>query len=154
MAISRTVTDYLQAHRVRYAVFPHPRTHSSRETAESVVISAQQLAKAVVLSDAHGYLMAVVPSDRHVSMPRLSQLLGRRLELAAEGRIAPVFKDCEVGAIPPMGPAYGMETILDDSLVGEPVVYFEAGDHEEVIQVDGETFLSLLKSARHGQFTH
>ena len=154
MAIARTVTHYLQSNRVRYSVVPHPHTHTSRETAESLVVSAEQLAKAVVLSDAHGYLMAVIPSNRHVSMPRLSELLGRRLELAPEGRIAPVFKDCEVGAIPPIGPAYGMETIVDDSLVGEPVIYFEAGDHEEVIRVDGETFLSLLRAARHGQFAH
>ncbi|MHB8453616.1 MAG: aminoacyl-tRNA deacylase [Acidiferrobacterales bacterium] len=154
MTIARTLADFLQNRHITYSVVPHSRTYSSRETAETLPVSADQLAKAVILIDGRGYLMAVVPSNRHVTTPRLSRLLRRDLELAAEGQIAPVFRDCDIGAIPPIGPAYGMETIVDDSLVGQPVIYFEAGDHEEVIGVDGETFLSLLKKARHGQFTH
>ncbi len=154
MAICRTVTDLLHSRHALYTVVPHSHTHSSRETADAARIPADQLAKAVVLADELGYLMAVVPGSRHVSTVRLSELLGRRLELASEGRIAPVFRDCSPGAIPPIGPAYGMDTIVDDSLVGQPVVYFEAGDHEQMIRVDGEVFLSLLKEARHGQFTH
>lgn len=154
MAVARTITDFLQSRHARYAVVPHLHTETSRETVQSARISADQLAKAVVLADDRGYLMAVVPSNRHVSTARLSELLGRNLELATENRIAPVFKDCDAGAIPPLGPAYGMDTIVDDSLVGQAVIYFEAGDHEQMIQVDGEVFLSLLREARHGQFTH
>jgi Ala-tRNA(Pro) deacylase len=47
-----------------------------------------------------------------------------------------------------------METILDDRLVGQPQIYFEAGDHEQLIRVSGEQFVSLLKEARHGRFSH
>ncbi len=154
MAVARTITDFLHNRRAHYAVVPHLHTQTSRETADTTQVLAEQLAKAVVLIDDRGYLMAVVPSNRHVSTVRLSELLGRHLELATESRIAPVFRDCDPGAIPPLGPAYGMDTIVDDSLVGQPVIYFEAGDHEQVIRVDGEVFLSLLREARHGQFTH
>jgi Ala-tRNA(Pro) deacylase len=98
--------------------------------------------------------MAVVPGDRHVGVETLSSKLGRELTLADESRIAPVFKDCDLGAIPPLGPAYGMETIVDDSLVGLPEIYFESGDHEDIIRVDGEQFLLMLSPARHGQFSH
>ena len=83
-----------------------------------------------------------------------SRRLGRSLEIVPENRVAPLFKDCDIGAIPPLGTAYGMETILDDSLVGQPEIYFEAGDHEELIRVGGEEFLRLLGEARHGQFSH
>ncbi len=154
MTVARTIIDFLQIRRAHYAIVPHVHTETSRETADTVRVSADLLAKAVILVDDRGYLMAVVPSNRHVSTTRLSELLGRHFELVAESRIAPVFRDCDPGAIPPLGPAYGMDTIVDDSLVGQPVIYFEAGDHEQVIKVDGEMFLSLLKEARHGQFTH
>ena len=154
MPVAKTVMTYLQSHQIPYAVVPHRRTLSSRETAEAAHVSAECLAKAVVFWDHQGYLMAVVPGDRHVGVDSLSDKLGRRLELADESRIAPVFKDCDLGAIPPLGPAYGMETIVDDSLVGLAEVYFEAGDHEELIRVDGEQFLRILNQARHGRFSH
>lgn len=154
MPVAKTVMTYLQSHQIPYAVVPHRRTLSSRETAAAAHVSAECLAKAVVFWDHQGYLMAVVPSDRHVGVDSLSNKLGRQLALADESRIAPVFKDCDLGAIPPLGPAYGMETIVDDSLVGLAEVYFEAGDHEELIRVDGEQFLRILNQARHGRFSH
>lgn len=154
MTIAKTVEDYLQQNRVAYDVVPHPHTSSTRGTVETAHVPAERVAKAVVLHDDSGYVMAVVPGSRHVSVKTLSKKLGRELTLAEEDSLVPVFKDCAVGAIPPLGPAYGMETIVDDSLVGQPEIYFEAGDHEELIRVKGEQFLSLLREARHGQFTH
>jgi Ala-tRNA(Pro) deacylase len=154
MSVAKTVMSYLQSHQIPYAVVPHRRTLSSRESAEAAHVSARCLAKAVVFWDRQGYLMAVVPGDRHVGVDSLSDKLGRQLELADESRLAPVFKDCELGAIPPLGPAYGMETIVDDSLVGLEEVYFEAGDHLELICVEGEQFLRILNPAWHGRFSH
>lgn len=154
MTVARTVLSYLQSRHIPYTVVPHRRTLSSHETADAAHVSAEYLAKAVIFCDLQGYLMAVVPGNRHVGVEHLSGTLGRRLVLADESRLAPVFKDCELGAIPPLGPAYGMETIVDDSLVGLPEVYFEAGDHEELIRVNGEEFLQMLTQARHGQFSH
>jgi Ala-tRNA(Pro) deacylase len=154
MPAAQTVVNYLQTHQIPYTILPHRRTVSSRETAEAAHVSVEQLAKAVIFWDPAGYLMAVVPGDRHVGVDTLSGRVGRKLMLADESRIAPVFRDCDPGAIPPLGPAYGMETIIDDSLVGLPEIYFEAGDHEDLIRVDGEQFLRMLNPAQHGQFSH
>ncbi len=154
MSVAKTVIDRLQQDRVSYDIIAHPRTACTRETARSVSVPPERVAKAVVLHDGRGYVMAVIPASKYVSVKTLSKKLKRRLALAREDYLSLVFKDCARGAIPPLGPAYGIETIVDDSLVGQPEVYFEAGDHEELIRVSGEQFLSLLRQARHGQFTH
>ena len=154
MAIAMTVFDYLQSRHVPYDVITHPYSDSTRKVAETAHVPPEWLAKAVILNDRRGFLMAVVPSDRHVSFNDLWKKLGRRLSLAPESLIAPVFRDCESGAIPPLGPAYGMETIMDDSLVGQSDVYFESGDHCGLIRVGGEEFLALLREALHAQFAH
>jgi Ala-tRNA(Pro) deacylase len=154
MTIAHTVKEFLEQSGVEYAVVPHPHSESSRQTAQVAHVPTDQLAKAVVLMDEVGYLMAVLPGDRHVGVETLSKKLGRKLELAAESRLVPVFKDCDPGAIPPLGPAYGMQTVLDDRLVGLPHIYFEAGDHEDLVRVDGEQFIRLMKEAQHGQFSY
>ncbi len=154
MSIAKTVVDCLQRDRISYDVLAHPRTVSPREAAQSMHISADCVAKAVVLTDSRGYVMAVVPANRYVSVKALCRKLRRKLALAREEGLFPVFRDCERGAIPPLGPAYGIQTIVDDSLVGQPEVYFEAGDHEELIRVSGEQFVALLREARYGHFSH
>lgn len=153
MAIAHTLEDYMISKGIDYEVVPHPRTLSSIETAEAAHIPGDALAKAVLLEDDDGYLMAVVPATHHIKLGRLSEQLNRKLRLTVESELTPLFKDCQTGAVPPLGMAYGMPTIVDDSLIEQPDIYFEAGDHEELIHLSGGRFQSLLAGARHGRFS-
>ncbi len=153
MAIAHTLEDYMMSKGVRYEVISHPRTLSSLETAEAAHIPGDALAKAVLLEDDDGYLMAVVPATHHIKLGRLSEQLNRKLRLAVESELTPLFKDCQTGAVPPLGMAYGMPTIVDDSLIEQSEIYFEAGDHEDLIRLSGGLFQSLLAGARHGRFS-
>ena len=55
--------------------------------------------------------------------------------------------------MPAIGPAYGLETFVDVSLRNEPDVYFEAGDHLELIRVTGDQFEGMLQGCRTGSFS-
>jgi len=152
MTIAHNVIDYLQRNQLPYSVVAHAHSASSRQTSVAAHIPPEKLAKAVILNDKTGYVMAVIPASRYIDLTALSKRLGRPLELVAESGIPQIFQDCEPGAIPPIGPAYGMETVVDHGLVGQSDIYFEAGDHEELIHMDGEKFLLMLKQALHGTF--
>lgn len=154
MSIAMTVQQYLEQKQVPFDVLMHPYTRSSMRTAEVADIPSERLAKAVLLEDTRGYLMAVVPANRHVHLGRLRRQLGRELTLASEQEVATMFADCMPGAIPPLGMAYGMEMIWDDSLMASPEVYLEAGNHQELIHMGGEQFMQLCEHSRHGQFCH
>ncbi len=116
MAIASTVSGYLAEHDVAYDVLTHPHTATSGETAEASHVPGTCLAKSVILEDDLGYLMVVLPSNRQVNLGELHRQLNRNLGLAAESELGRLFRDCEPGALPAMGPAYGMETIVDDLL--------------------------------------
>jgi Ala-tRNA(Pro) deacylase len=152
MTIANTVKSYLQAHNIPYTVVSHRHTTSSKETVDASHVPAEQLAKAVILGDKQGYLMAVLPSNRRIDVQSLSAALERNLAVVPEHRMGALFQDCEFGAVPPLGVAYGLSTVIDDCLIEQPEIYFEAGDHEEVIHVDGAQFRGALRSARHAQF--
>lgn len=154
MAMANSVMELLQHYRIPYALMHHPHSASSKETAAAAHVAPACIAKAVVLADAHGYVVAVVPADRYVEIEKLSLALGRTLGLAPEGTLSQLFGDCEHGAVPPFGEAYHLDTVVDDALLGEPEVFFEAGDHEELVCIDGEQFARLMARTRHGAFSH
>lgn len=152
MAISPTIEKYLNEMQIPYQVLPHMRTGSSLHTATVAHVPARQIAKGVLLEDESGYLMAVVPATYHVHLGALRQQLGRQVGLATEQDVAQLFTDCDRGAIPPVGDAYGIETVVDEDLMDAPEVYFEAGDHEELIRLQGSDFMRLNAQARRGHF--
>ena len=153
MAMAMTLRDYLGRWGVEYEVLPHPHTSSSLETAEAAHVPGDQLAKCVILEDYRGYLMVVVPASHEVEFSMLDDQLDRRLALATEEELADIFTDCELGAIPPLGEAYGVDVAIDDSLVGCENIYFEAGDHAELVRLRGEDFRDLMAGAEHGQYS-
>ena len=100
-----------------------------------------------MLEDSQGYLMAVLPATHKVGLGAVRRHLNRMLGLAPGQELAGLFKDCEPGAIPPLGEAYGIETIVDESLIGSQDIYFEAGDHLALVHVTGNDFLRLMAGA-------
>jgi Ala-tRNA(Pro) deacylase len=154
MTIAATVQDHLSRESVRYEVISHEHTRDSSHSAQAAHIPGDQLAKCVILEDSDGYLMAVLPATHKVDLGAVHRQLNRKLGLATDREIADLFKDCEPGAIPPLGRAYGMKTILDVSLIGSQDIYFEAGDHVALIHVTGQDFLRLVADASRGEISH
>jgi len=154
MPVSTTVQNSIIREGVHYDVIRHASTSDSTHTAKEAHVPGDRLAKSVMLEDDDGYVMAVVPATHKVELGALRKMLNRRLGLATEAELGELFQDCDVGAIPPLGKAYGIETILDESLTGCNDIYFEAGDHRDIVHVSGDDFLRLMGDARRGRFSH
>lgn len=149
MTMAPTLKRHLDRQGVTHDVVTHPATGSSSFTAETAHISGNRIAKAVVLTDDGGHLLAVLPASHHLRVSWIEQTLGRKLAMASETDASRLFPDCEVGAIPPVGDAYGIDVIVDQSFGDLDEVYFEGGDHRSLIRVSGEAFRELMGAARH-----
>jgi len=151
MSIALTLQKYLAQKGIAYDLLPHRHTDTSLNSATSAHIPADKLAKPVILEDENGYVMAVIPANRHVKIGKLNQVLHRHMGLATEPELQQLFTDCDPGAIPPVGEAYGIDTVIDDSFNECPDVYFEAGDHEDLIHLKGTSFRKLMKHTQHAR---
>jgi Ala-tRNA(Pro) deacylase len=152
MSIAPTLARYLDQH-ANYDMMMHAPTPTSARTAEACHISGDRLAKGVVLHCGGEYLLAVIPASHHIDMPDLTKQLGVAVDFASENEIGKLFPDCVLGAVPPIGDCYGIETIVDDSIDGQPEVYIEGGDHETLIHMDHAQFADLTAHAPHGRFS-
>jgi Ala-tRNA(Pro) deacylase len=153
MSIPTRLSSYLDQRGTRYEILLHRHSRSSAETARAAEIPAHQLAKSVMVEDDTGFLMAVVPADRNVQLGQLARLLHREhLRLADETTIATMFADCDRGAVPTLGMAWNVPTVIDDELEANEVVYLESGDHERLLCLASDQFRELMLAARHGHF--
>ncbi len=153
MTIAKRLKWVLETHDVDYEIIPHAHTETSLGSARAAHVPEGRVAKCVLLEDERGYLLVVVPASCRVEMDALDDLTGRQLELASEAELADIFSDCERGSIPPFGAAHPIPLAIDDSLLRMPDVYFEAGDHEGLVHVSGDSFKALLGRSEHGRFS-
>ena len=149
MAIAQTLINYLDARGVAYNTVEHPHSTTSRGSARAAHIPAHQLAKAVVLKDEAGYVVSVLPASHSLEIDWVNEELNRSLSMASEDEFKALFQDCEAGAVPALGDAYGINVIWDDDLQYTADVYIEAGDHEHLIWLDRRDFRKLMSSLPH-----
>jgi Ala-tRNA(Pro) deacylase len=149
MPIAMTLKSYLDDHEVSYDTVEHPHTESAVDSAKSAHVPPHQMAKAVVLEDSAGFIVAVLPSSNRLNLGWVNEELERDLKLATEDELKALFRDCETGAIPALSTAYGLKVIWDDQLKHAADIYIEAGDHEHLIHLSGEDFRQLMARLPH-----
>lgn len=154
MAISMSLRQYLDDHQIHYDVIQHRRTNTAYDTARTTHVPVERMVKGVLLQDKFGYLLAAIPANTEVDLEWVEIKTGRQMALADENDLAIIFSDCDFGAVPALGEAFGLNTLWDEQLMMEPEYYLEAGDHEELIHLNHYQYIELLDENNCGPIAH
>src|SRR5215467_7234562 len=107
--------SFLDSHNVKYLVISHSLAYTAQGVAALAHVSGKRLAKTVIV------------------------------ELATEREFKDAFSDCETGAMPPFGNLYGMTVYADANLASNEEITFTAGSHRELVRMDWEDLVRLVK---------
>jgi Ala-tRNA(Pro) deacylase len=137
MALSERLRKLLERNNIQYEVLPHREAFTSQEVANTSHVAGRLLAKPVIVRESEDrWYMAVVPATEHVSLAAVHRVTGRaRGRLATEEELRRLFPDCELGAMPPIGALYGIPSYLDEGLRRNEDIYFQAGNHHEIVRM-------------------
>ena len=150
MSTSITVRRYLEAQDVSYSTVACPVDSQGRWQGEVGRILPSSVARAMILKDVSGLVMAILPITHRLKLDALNRQLHRKLKPAEEIDYRGVFADCSPGILPALGEAYGFETVIDDSLLDQDFVYVASGNRGELIRMTGQDFQLLHSNAWYG----
>jgi Ala-tRNA(Pro) deacylase len=137
---------FLDDNQVRYVVITHSPAYTAQETAQSAHIPGRVLAKTVIVRLDDHLAMVVLEGPDRVDLNLLKGASGAdRARLATEEEFRERFPGCETGAMPPFGNLYDMEVFLDESLIEDDEIAFNAGTHRELIRLAYADFEHLVE---------
>jgi Ala-tRNA(Pro) deacylase len=137
---------FLDENDVKYVTISHSASYTSLEVAASAHVKGQQLAKTVIVKLDGKMAMAVLPANYAVDLDLLQLETGTAdAELATEQEFAPLFPDCEPGAMPPFGNLYGMQVFVEQSLAANESIAFNSGTHRELVKMPYRDFERLVE---------
>ncbi|HVT89891.1 MAG TPA: YbaK/EbsC family protein [Tepidisphaeraceae bacterium] len=126
--------SYLDEHGVHYQVSRHQPAYTSQELAANEHVSGKKVIKPVVVRADNQWVMCALPASYRVDLNELRlQLHAEDVCLANEQMLERLFPGCELGAEPPIGKLFGMPTLIDESLVKDDLVTFQAGTHTDSV---------------------
>jgi len=142
----KKLKDFLDSNKIKYMTIKHSPAYTAPEIAGSAHIPGKELAKTVIIKVDGKMAMAVLPASQRVNFDLLKRIAGAsKAELASEQEFKDLFPECDVGAMPPFGNLYGMEVFVDESLLEDEEIAFNAGSHTELIRLAYKDFERLVK---------
>jgi len=139
------VEEFLRNQKIPYTKNHHPEAFTAQEVAAVSHVPGARMVKVVVVKAGDKYALAVCPASHRVKLDLLSKVVGKTARLANEGQMEEIFGDTELGAEPPFGAMYGLETYVDRSLAENEQIVFQAGTHSDTIAVSYADFDRVAK---------
>ncbi len=146
MNCKERLENYLRENGVAFQVTHHPLAYTAQEVAAAEHIPGRLLVKVVMAQAGDRMVMLALPAPYRVNPDKVAAALGvKEARLAREEEFAPVFPDCEVGAMPPFGNLYQVPVYVDKALAEDETIVFQAGTHTDTISMKYADYQRLVK---------
>ena len=144
--------ELLDSRHVPYERLQHRPAYTANRVAQALHVRGREMAKTVLLRTGRGHMLAIVPATHRIDLEQVRrELHDDTVEMASEEEMDRLFPDCGRGAMPPFGCLYDLPTIVDEALVEDEQIVFEAQNHEEAIRMAYRDF-EELEHPRKGHF--
>lgn len=138
--------QFLDAHHIQYTPIPHYAAFTAQEIAAAAHVRGREMVKTVMVKLDGELAMTVLPATKKLDLEAIKEVSGAAIvDLASEREFKDRFPDCEIGAMPPFGNLYGMPVYVDRMLLKDDQIAFNAGTHEELIQMAYSDFDLLVR---------
>ena len=144
--ILKQLVEFLDSNRIKYVNVTHSTAFTAQDVAESAHIPGKEMAKTVIVWMDGAMAMVVLPASSMIDFNKLKvAAAAKSIELASESEFKDRFPACEVGAMPPFGNLFNMKVFVDQALVEDKEIAFNAGTHHELIRMLYADYVKLVK---------
>lgn len=140
------IMEFLNKTGVKYEVVEHKPVFTAQRMAAVEHESGKFVAKPVIVKADDKFVMCVLAASCKIDLQSLKKQLGaKKVQLAVEDEMPQIFDDCEIGAEPPFGNLYDLQTIMDKALETDDHILFQAGSHQKAIRMAMADYINLVK---------
>ena len=128
------VQSFLDQLGINYKISHHPTAYTAQDLASVEHVPGKKVIKPVVVQADGEFVMCALPASYKIDIEELKeQLEAEDVCLASEQQLADLFPECELGAEPPIGRMFNMQTLMDESVMNDDQVIFQAGTHDDAV---------------------
>lgn len=145
------ITDMLKSHDVWFETFEHEPVITSEEAAKvRDGYSIHQGAKAIIVrikitNSDKKFIMLVVPGDLRFDNSKVKKIFNAKdIRFATEDEVVTLTDGVQPGGVPPFGNLFGIEVLVDPSLLENEKIIFNAGDRRFSVGMKSADYISLI----------
>jgi len=150
--VFRQIIKLLEENKVEYDLIVHQPVYTSQDAARIRDTNIHQGAKAIIFTADQKPILIVVPGDYRIDTKKFKKEYQiRDLQMMKPEEIKELT-GLEIGAIPPFGNVMGLPMYVDQELLKNDWISFNAGAHTQSVKMKARDFIHLAKPHATGNF--
>jgi prolyl-tRNA editing enzyme YbaK/EbsC (Cys-tRNA(Pro) deacylase) len=149
--VIRKVTELLDKNKIKYDIIEHAAVFTSEEAAKARGTELKQGVKALVCKSGKEFVQLCVPGNKEIDLSKAAKEIGKKIETATAAEVTEVIH-CPIGAVPPFGNLFGINVYIDEDVLKNEYVAFNAGLHTKSIKMKAADLFTVT-NAKKGKFS-
>lgn len=140
MAIPKKILKYLDTTKTGYKIINHKTVYTAYDTAQTLGVKLNEIAKTLVVKADRDYILAVVPASHRLDLGKLKKIAkAKKVEIAKENIMNKLFK-IKPGAVTPFGAIYKVPVFVDKSFGRVKNIIAGAGTYRDSVTMTSKNF--------------
>lgn len=154
MPIPKKLINFLDKSKVRYEVLEHKTVYTAFDKAKTLRVKENIIGKTLVVKTDKNYALVLVPANKNLDKDKLRKLAkAKSIDFVKEAWMKKNIKGAKIGAVPPFGILWKLPTFVDRSLLLQPKIIVNSGDHNFSLKLLSSSFKKLIPDFVSGQFS-
>jgi HD-like signal output (HDOD) protein/prolyl-tRNA editing enzyme YbaK/EbsC (Cys-tRNA(Pro) deacylase) len=143
MSINNAAINFLMQRAIEYQLIKKKYDGTQPATVREYGINPSLIAQAQLMQDEMGLMLLVYPRNHRLNHDKLQQLLQRQMQPADELITQQLFHCDDISAIAPLPLTTGLRAVVDNTLLQQAMICFEANDNNLLVCLSGQAFMQL-----------
>ncbi|MDP2749896.1 MAG: YbaK/EbsC family protein [Nanoarchaeota archaeon] len=123
----------------------HRPVYTCEEAAKVRGTKIEQAAKALVFKADTKPVLAVLQGSKEIDEEKLKHILNAKILKMARADEVKQIMECDIGSVHPFGNLAGLKVIVDENLLKEEDIVFNAGSHTISIKMKSSDYKKVVE---------
>lgn len=164
MAIAKKITNFLEKNKLKYKIIEHKTVYTAFDKAQTLKAPLKIIGKTLVVRFDRETAILLISANRNLDKKKLKKVVNKKrkkedkklvskISFVSESWMKKKLRGTKLGAVPPFGPLWKMETFVDRNFLRQPKIILNSGDCNFSFKISSTVFKKKLPGLTIGNFT-
>lgn len=154
MPIPKKIIKYLDSKKVKYETIKHRTVYTAYDKAATLKVPEKIVGKTLVVKINKFFALILIPANKNLDKNKLKKVAKvKTIDFVKESWMKKSLKGIKIGAVPPFGSLFKLQTFIDSGLLKNPKIIINSGDYNWSIKTTPGVFKKAIPDLFLGNFS-
>jgi len=160
----KKLEKFLKENKIQYQEVNHRTVYTAHDKAATLKVPEKTIGKTLLIKTDRDLALVLIPGNKNFDKAKFKKIFNdwrkktgqkpvKNIDFASEVLMKNKFKGVKIGAIPPFGNLWKLQTFIDKTLTNQPKIIVSGGDYNWSIKITPAVLKKTTPDLMAGSFS-